>query len=95
MDQVYTGHVQWPFNGSYTQGGSNNGFPIDLTSPMDPDGNARACPRSMRGIKLTYNCGIDSPDWLELNIEPLYVNNNTSLTSNAARLLIRAKYFYV
>lgn len=95
MDAVYTGHVQWPFTGAYAQGGSNNGFPIDLTSPMDPDGNARACPRSMRCLQLTYNCGIDSPDWLELNIEPLYVNNNTSLTSNAARLLIRAKYFYV
>ena len=95
MDSVYTGHVQWPFDGSYTQGGSNNGFPIDLTSPLDPDGNARACPRSMRCLKLTYNCGIDSPDWLELNVEPLYVNNNTSLNANAARLLIRAKYFYV
>lgn len=95
MDSVYTGHVQWAFDGSYTQGGSNNGFPIDLSSPLDPDGNARACPHSMRGIKLVYNCGIDSPDWLELNIEPLYVNNNTSLSTNAARLLIRAKYFYV
>lgn len=95
MDTVFTGHVQWAFTGSYAQGGSNNGFPIDLTSPMDPDGNARACPRSMRCLQLTYNCGIDSPDWLELNIEPLYVNNNTSINTNAARLLIRAKYFYV
>ena len=95
MDQVFTGHVQWPFDGSYAQGGSNNGFPIDLTSPMDPDGNARACPRSMRALHLIYNCGIDSPDWLDINIEPLYVNNNTSINSNAARLLIRAKYFYV
>lgn len=95
IDQVYTGHVQWAFDGSYTQGGSSNGFPIDLSSPLDPDGNARACPRSMRGMKLVYNCGIDSPDWLELNIEPLYVNNNTTLNTNAARLLIRAKYFYV
>ena len=95
MDQVFTGHVQWPFDGSYAQGGSNNGFAIDLTSPMDPDGNARACPRSMRGLQLVYNCGIDSPDWLELNIEPLYVNNNTTINTNAARLLIRAKYFYV
>ena len=95
MDVVYTGHVQWPFTGSYAQGGSNNGFSIDLTSPLDPDGNARACPRSMRCLKLIYNCGIDSPDWLELNVEPLYVNNNTSLNANAARLLIRAKYFYV
>lgn len=95
MDQVYTGHVQWAFTGAYAQGGSNNGFPIDLTSPLDPDGNARACPRSMRALHLIYNCGIDSPDWLDINIEPLYVNNNTSLNTNAARLLIRAKYFYV
>lgn len=95
MDQVFTGHVQWPFDGSYTQGGSNNGFAIDLTSPMDPDGYARACPRSMRAVHLIYNCGIDSPDWLDLNIEPLYVTNNTSISTNAARLLIRAKYFYV
>lgn len=95
MDSVYTGHVQWPFTGAYAQGGSNNGFPIDLTSPMDPDGNARACPRSMRALHLTYNCGIDSPDWLDLHIEPLYVNNNTTINTNAARLLIRAKYFYV
>ena len=95
MDSVYTGHVQWAFTGSYTQGGSNNGFPIDLTSPMDSDGYARACPKGMRGMQLTYNCGIDAPDWLELNIEPLYVNNNTTINTNAARLLIRAKYFYV
>lgn len=95
MDQVYTGHVQWAFTGSYTQGGSNNGFAVDLTSPMDSDGYARACPKGMRGMQLTYNCGIDAPDWLELNIEPLYVNNNTTINTNAARLLIRAKYFYV
>ena len=95
MDQVFTGHVQWPFNGSYAQGGSNNGFPIDLTSPMDSDGYARACPKGMRALHLIYNCGIDSPDWLDINIEPLYVNNNTSINTNAARLLIRAKYFYV
>lgn len=95
MDSVYTGHVQWAFTGSYTQGGSNNGFPIDLTSPMDSDGYARACPKGMRALHLIYNCGIDSPDWLELNIEPLYVNNNTTINTNAARLLIRAKYFYV
>lgn len=95
MDAVYTGHVQWAFTGAYAQGGSNNGFAIDLSSPMDPDGNARACPRSMRGMQLIYNCGIDAPDWIELNIEPLYVNNNTTINTNAARLLIRAKYFYV
>lgn len=95
MDSVYTGHVQWAFTGAYAQGGSNDGFPIDLSSPLDPDGNARACPRSMRALHLIYNCGIDSPDWLELNIEPLYVNNNTTINTNAARLLIRAKYFYV
>ena len=95
MDQGFTGHVQWPFDGSYAQGGSNNGFPIDLTSPMDSDGYARACPKGMRALHLIYNCGIDSPDWLDINIEPLYVNNNTSINTNAARLLIRAKYFYV
>jgi hypothetical protein len=91
---VWTGHNQWGFTGSYTQGGSSNGFPIYLSSPMDSDSYARACPKSMRGYKFTVNCGINSPDWLECVVNPLYINNNTSLTSNAARLLLQVKYFY-
>lgn len=92
---VWTGHNQWGFTGSYTQGGSNLGFPIYLSSPMDADSNARACPKSMRGYKFTVNCGINSPDWFECIVNPLYINNNTSLTSNGARLLLQVKYFYV
>jgi hypothetical protein len=91
---VWTIHNQWPFDGTYEQGGSNLGFPLYLTSPMDSDGYARACPKSMQGLKFTVNCGINSPDWLECIVNPLYLNNNTSLTSNAARLLIQVKYFY-
>lgn len=91
---VWTGHNQWGFTGTYTQGGSSDGFPIYLSSPMDSDSYARACPKSMRGYKFTVNCGINSPDWLECTVNPLYINNNTSLTSNAARLLLQVKYFY-
>lgn len=93
---VYTGHNQWGFDGTYAQGGSNDGFGLQLISPgADPDGNARACPKTMRGYHFTVNCGINAPDWLECDASLLYVNNNTSLTSNAARLLLRFKYFYV
>lgn len=92
---VWTGHNQWGFTGSYTQGGSSNGFPIYLSSPMDADSYARACPKSMRGYKFTVNCGLNSPDWFECIVNPLYINNNTSLTSNGARLLLQVKYFYV
>lgn len=93
---VYTGHNQWGFSGTYSQGGSGDGFGLQLISPdSDPDGNARACPKTMRGYHFTVNCGINAPDWLECDATLLYVNNNTSLTSNAARLLLRFKYFYV
>lgn len=95
FSDVWTGHNQWGFTGSYTQGGSNNGFPIYLSSPMDDDSYARACPKSMRGFKFTVNCGINAPDWLECIVNPLYINNNTSLTSNGARLMLQVKYFYV
>ena len=91
---VWTGHNQWAFDGTYSQGGSNLGFPIYLSSPMDADSNARACPKSMRGYKFTVNCGINSPDWLECTVNPLYLNNNTSLSANGARLLLQVKYFY-
>ena len=91
----WTGHNQWSFLGNYTQGGSNLGFPIWLSSPMDDDSYARACPKSMRGFKFTVNCGINSPDWLECTVNPLYVNSDTSISNNAARLLLQIKYFYV
>lgn len=90
---VYTGHNQWPFDGTYSSG-NLNGFPIYLESPTDADNVNRACPKKMRGFKFTVNCGINSPDWLECTVNPLYINNNTSLTSNAARLLLQVKYFY-
>ena len=93
---VYTSHNQWGFTGTYAQGGSSDGFGLQLISPdSDPDGTARACPKTMRGYHFVVNCGINSPDWLECDASLLYVNNNTSLTSNAARLLLRFKYFYV
>lgn len=93
---VYTVHNQWAFDGTYAQGGSNEGFGLQLISPgADPDGNARACPKTMRGYHFTVNCGINGPDWLECDASLLYINNNTSLTSNAARLLLRFKYFYI
>lgn len=90
---VYTGHNQWGFDGTYSSG-NLNGFPIYLESPTDDDSVNRACPKKMRGFKFTVNCGINSPDWLECTVNPLYINNNTSLTSNAARLLLQVKYFY-
>ena len=91
---VYTGHNQWGFDGTYSS--SNlNGFPIYLESPTDADSVNRACPKKMRGFKFVVNCGINSPDWLECTVNPLYINANTSLTSNAARLLLQVKYFYV
>ena len=93
---VYTAHNQWGFTGTFAQGGSNEGFGLQLISPdSDPDGYARACPKTMRGYHFTVNCGINGSDWLECDASLLYVNNNTSLTSNAARLLLRFKYFYV
>ena len=93
---VYTAHNQWGFTGTFAQGGSNEGFGLQLISPgADPDGNARACPKTMRGYHFTVNCGINGPDWLECDASLLYINNNTSLTSNAARLLLRFKYFYI
>ena len=93
---VYTVHNQWSFDGTYAQGGSNEGFGLQLISPgADPDGNARSCPKTMRGYHFTVNCGINGPDWLECDASLLYINNNTSLTSNAARLLLRFKYFYI
>lgn len=93
---VYTAHNQWGFVGTYAQGGSNEGFGLQLISPgADPDGNARSCPKTMRGYHFTVNCGINGPDWLECDASLLYINNNTSLTSNAARLLLRFKYFYI
>ena len=91
---VYTGHNQWPFDGTYSSG-NLNGFPIYLESPTDADSVNRACPKKMRGFKFTVNCGINSPDWLECTVNPLYINSNTSIQSNAARLLIQVKYFYV
>lgn len=92
-NDVYTGHNQWGFDGTYSSG-NLNGFPIYLESPTDDDNVSRACPKKMRGFKFTVNCGINSPDWLECTVNPLYINNNTSLTSNAARLLLQVKYFY-
>jgi hypothetical protein len=92
---VYTIHNQWAFSGTYSQGGSNEGFQIQLVSPMDADSVARACPKGMMGYKLKYNCGIDRPDWIELDIAVCYTNNNTSINSNALRIQIAAKYFYV
>lgn len=86
-------HVRWGFDGSMSSGPSG-GFPIYLTSPMDSDSVARTCPQSMQGHRFRINGGIATPDWLELTVEPVYINTNTSLTSNAARLLIQVKYFY-
>ena len=86
-------HTRWGFDGSMASG-PTGGFPIHLTSPMDSDNVARTCPRSMQGHKYRINAGIAAPDWLELTVEPVYINNNTSLTSNAVRLLIQVKYFY-
>lgn len=94
IDTVYNSHAQWGFNGSYSQGGNNLGFPIGLKNPIDDDGVARACPKRMVGYKFTINCGINRPDWLECEANALYVNNNTSINTNAARLLLRVKYFY-
>lgn len=96
FDTIYIVHNQWGFDGTYAQGGSSEGFGLQLISPdADPDGVVRACPKTMRGYHFTVNCGINAPDWLECDASLLYVNNNTSMTSNAARLLLRFKYFYV
>ena len=86
-------HTRWGFDGSMGSG-PTGGFPIYLTSPMDSDSVARTCPHSMQGHRFRINGGIATPDWLELTVEPVYINTNTSLTSNAARLLIQVKYFY-
>lgn len=91
---VYQAHNQWGFNGSYSAGPSN-GYQIGLISPDYDNTPAKACPTHMRGYKFTINCGIDRADWLECEANALYINNNTSITSNALRLLLRFKYFYV
>ena len=91
---VYQAHNQWGFNGAYSAGPSN-GYQIGLISPDYDNTPAKACPTHMRGYKFTINCGIDRADWLECEANALYINNNTSITSNALRLLLRFKYFYV
>ena len=93
-DAVYTGHTRWGFTGAY-DGGPTNGYTILLDGPTDADNANRSMPKKIRGYKFNISCGIDKPDWLECTIMPMYINNNTSINSNGARLLIQAKYFYV
>lgn len=93
-DDVYTGHTRWSFTGAYDSGPSN-GYTIFLDGPTDSDGNNRSMPKKLRGYHFNISCGINSPDWLECKVYPMYINNNTSVQSNGARLLIQAKYFYV
>lgn len=84
---------RWPFGGGYSSGPSD-GFELYLVSPQDSDNVARVCPSTMIARKFRLNCGINKSDWLECSIEPVYINTNTTVNTNAARLLIQVKYFY-
>lgn len=85
--------TRWSFDGGYASGPAG-GFELYLVSPQDSDNVARVCPSTMIARKFRLNCGINKSDWLECSIEPVYINTNTTVNTNAARLLIQVKYFY-
>ena len=84
---------RWGFTGAYSSG-PTDGWTIALEGPTDPDNVNRALSRKLRGYHFNINCGMNAADWLECKIYPMYINANTAINTNGARLLIQAKYFY-
>jgi hypothetical protein len=87
IDDYYTGVEQFTFNGSYdSQGSLGQGFPFYY-----PDPNGSSHPANLSSSILKVDLGIYSPDFLEIEVLPFYVNSQSSLTNNAPRIILNMK----